>query len=426
MNAELGKLKEEQQRVRSQRADYERLMKKCQSDIADFEAKKGSELAAIGEMRDKESKRVAQERRLLERQNKASSTVVSVGKKEKDEIEQLKKENEKLREETKGKDSKFRQMIDRMKKQLEDVCTKNSGMEKEMRELKEKLLSVAQAKSVRSQKKDKENAMPVNEPTAAAKKPLEKLKPDLIAPIMESPNERDSDCNENGEIVQEAKTKAAICSNRDKAMKRRKNDVEEYDIQFLPKYHAKCVKIVSQRTFNDGKVSKQYENGKTEIIFTNGVRKESFQDGYSAVYFVNKDVKQVPSTLACGRRIRAARWCTTSTRRKRRRPPSPTECRCSSSRPDRSRSTTQTGPRRSGIPCGETKGSFPDGTLKCVFADGGEESIFTDGTVQRAEKDGAHAVEYPSGEKEIAFPDGSVIHEFPDGRVRKTYPDGTF
>lgn len=34
-----------------------------------------------------------------------------------------------------------------------------------------------------------------------------------------------------------------------------------------------------------------YQNGKKEVIFHNGVKREVFQDGYIVVHFMNKDVK---------------------------------------------------------------------------------------------------------------------------------------
>ena len=34
-----------------------------------------------------------------------------------------------------------------------------------------------------------------------------------------------------------------------------------------------------------------FANGKKEVIFSNGVRRETFPDGYTIVYFNNNDVK---------------------------------------------------------------------------------------------------------------------------------------
>jgi centromere protein J len=41
----------------------------------------------------------------------------------------------------------------------------------------------------------------------------------------------------------------------------------------------------------DGKVQRFYDNGKKEVIFSNGVKREVWPSGYSVVYFANNDVK---------------------------------------------------------------------------------------------------------------------------------------
>lgn len=42
---------------------------------------------------------------------------------------------------------------------------------------------------------------------------------------------------------------------------------------------------------SDGKIQRIYLNGKKEVIFSNGVRRETFTDGYIIVYFSNEDIK---------------------------------------------------------------------------------------------------------------------------------------
>jgi centromere protein J len=42
---------------------------------------------------------------------------------------------------------------------------------------------------------------------------------------------------------------------------------------------------------HDGKLQRIYASGKKEVIFNNGVKRESFPDGYTIVYFNNKDIK---------------------------------------------------------------------------------------------------------------------------------------
>lgn len=41
----------------------------------------------------------------------------------------------------------------------------------------------------------------------------------------------------------------------------------------------------------DGKIQRVYTNGKKEVIFHNGVKREVYPDGYIIVHFTNKDIK---------------------------------------------------------------------------------------------------------------------------------------
>lgn len=72
-------------------------------------------------------------------------------------------------------------------------------------------------------------------------------------------------------------------------------DPSQYDMQFLPRYHNNDdanKRVVQENISNDGKIVRWYANSKKEVIFRKGVRKEIFPDGYTIVYFKNKDIKQ--------------------------------------------------------------------------------------------------------------------------------------
>jgi centromere protein J len=49
--------------------------------------------------------------------------------------------------------------------------------------------------------------------------------------------------------------------------------------------------VKDQIVGNDGKIQRTYLSGKKEVIFSNGVKRETFPDGYTIVYFNNSDVK---------------------------------------------------------------------------------------------------------------------------------------
>ena len=73
------------------------------------------------------------------------------------------------------------------------------------------------------------------------------------------------------------------------------DEEEDFSLKFPKEYHSKTLanqKVVEQYVGHDGKIQRIYQNGKKEVIFNNGVKRESFPDGYTIVYFNNQDIKQ--------------------------------------------------------------------------------------------------------------------------------------
>ena len=70
---------------------------------------------------------------------------------------------------------------------------------------------------------------------------------------------------------------------------------EDFSLKYPKQYHAKSAansKVIDQYVGHDGKIQRVYASGKKEVIFNNGVKRESFPDGYTIVYFNNQDIKQ--------------------------------------------------------------------------------------------------------------------------------------
>ncbi|TNV73675.1 hypothetical protein FGO68_gene11096 [Halteria grandinella] len=147
----------------------------------------------------------------------------------------------------------------------------------------------------------------------------------------------------------------------------------------------------------DGKVTRVYADQRREVIFPNGVRRETWGDGYSVVYFTNGDIKQSFPTRTL---YHFSAQETTQTTY----PNGLQVFRFSNRQLEKH------------FPDGSKEITFPDGTLKCVFADGEEESIFPDGTVQRV-TDGVRVVEYADGVRETVYQDGRRVRETADGSV---------
>lgn len=70
---------------------------------------------------------------------------------------------------------------------------------------------------------------------------------------------------------------------------------EDYEMKFPSMYHNQQdpdnTTVQEQIVGNDGKVQRTFLNGKKEVIFSNGVRRETHPDGYTIVYFNNNDIK---------------------------------------------------------------------------------------------------------------------------------------
>ncbi|CAG9332024.1 unnamed protein product [Blepharisma stoltei] len=140
-------------------------------------------------------------------------------------------------------------------------------------------------------------------------------------------------------------------------------------------------KIVSESKTDDGKIQRVYSDGKKEILFTNGVRREIFPNGYSVVYYSNNDIKQ---NFPDGKIIYFYSEAQTT----------------QTTMPDGLQIYKfSNGQIEKHFPDGTREITFPDGTIKCVFADGEEETVFTDGTIQKKDAQGVKYMEFPQDEK---------------------------
>lgn len=155
----------------------------------------------------------------------------------------------------------------------------------------------------------------------------------------------------------------------------------------------------------DGKVTRLYSDQRREVVFPNKVRRDTWPDGYSVVYFTNGDVKQSFSTRTV---YHFQEQQTTQTTY----PNGLQVFRFLNRQLEKH------------FPDGTKEITFPDGTLKCVFAEE-EESIFPDGTVQRVNREtGVSVVEFPDGTRDTAYPDGRRVREDADGTVRVIVQNG--
>ena len=170
---------------------------------------------------------------------------------------------------------------------------------------------------------------------------LEKPEKDFNTKIKNSPNKSIPIREEQNQAL---KKEMALPKDEDERME----DISQYEMRFPEVYHGKAQrasKLVKQEVSNDGKILKIFENNKKEVIFPSGMRKEIYPDGYTIVFFGNKDIKQV--ILILKRLFRMEKLFISSQNRKLRKQQKLTEPKYSNLRTISWRSITPMGVRRS-------------------------------------------------------------------------------
>ena len=479
LSEEIDKLKKDRKRVEKQKMEYDKLFKKLQGDVTEFETYKEKEMANISELREKEQKKIAQEKRVLDRQNKAVQNMPN--KKEKEEIESLKKETAKLHEDMKAKEGRNKVLIDKTKRQLDESLGKNKELEKLVNELKEQIIQLRSETSVvpDAKKSNKENSKPKPEkieriekpesPSPESEKKIQKAKvpkkaaskkivespkevPTTSDPIAENDERSEQSEDDVGNEYDHSERKSIAADRNNNENDDNNNDNENDNVS--ERLHEAAVERAAASAEDDLKeklreVSVPAEKGaeneseKYDMVFLQKYHAKNVKLVSQRVYNDGKISRQYENgktELTFSNGVRKETFTDNyaviyfnNQDIKQTYPDGKVVYYFAEAK------TTQT-TFSDGLqvfkfasvqiekhyPDGTKEISFPDGTIKCIFADGEEESIFADGTVQRVEKSGIKAIEYPNGEKEITFPDGTLIKEFPDGRIRKTYPDGTY
>lgn len=275
LNYQLIKLRRENDKVGKLKIEYEKLTKKLNKDIQDFHERKDNEIRELEQWKEEELRRIQKEKKIIDRNVKSTANTSS--KKDKEEIDTLKAAIIKIQDEYKMKENNNKLMIERLRKQLDEANNKIADLSRTTDEIKSK-----DKKNI-SNKKVTDLIM---EKTESKKEIKEKGKADVKKEV-KKPDKKlkgeknvNFDTNESNKIIETDKDIV---------------DAESYDLVFPEKYHPSGNtqnKIIKQEKTSDGKIIKIYENDKREIFFPSGVRKELYPDGYQAVFFSNKDIKQ--------------------------------------------------------------------------------------------------------------------------------------
>ena len=126
LNSEISKFKLENERVKKIRRKYEDLLKEITKEKEEFEKKKSKEIEEFEAWKNEETKKIKREKKISERQNKVLASMPN--RKEREEIENLKKIVKKLEDDCKFKDQRGKLTNDRLKKQLDESNSKNKEL----------------------------------------------------------------------------------------------------------------------------------------------------------------------------------------------------------------------------------------------------------------------------------------------------------
>jgi len=317
LDIEIEILKQEQDAIEKQKTEYDSLIAALQIEMEKFYKKKEEDIIAFEQEKLEHARQIAKEREELD----AKLELIDGGMKE--ELEVLRKENQGLREEIKAKDQAHASSLDKMRKEMNKILKANEELQKKITEitdhkkLQNKIpttssqtrIKTPDAKSgvknilgSRGSKVDNINPK-VHSKIIADTKPSAKRKDLNKSPSNSRTNIKGTNTSLTGKISTPNKNASKnsarnqpesaekIFNNTFKCNAEDKDEV--YDMVFPPKYHSgNNGKILSSKSSQEGKITKVYSNGKTEMLFGNGVRRESFPDGYTIIHFNNKDIKQ--------------------------------------------------------------------------------------------------------------------------------------
>lgn len=454
LNKDIQVVKLEKQRVLEMKAEYERLTKKLKLDINEYAQTKEQEKYEFERYKEEELRKIDREKK-AQFKNVKNIQLSSQLKKEKEENEYLKSEVLKLKEELKTKEQRNKLVMDRIRRQYEESLKKIDDLQKDIEILEDKLKNCNQSSTknvnkvkpplcanLTSEKKKLNSNRNKTRSISRDKVPVITTTPihnnansNISYTGLTPPTEDKFNLNQYNDYTLTSHRRSNSLSNNNNTTLPSNNiipnsysnnnisnaithknsnsnldddDPSQYEMVFLPLYHNNnIVKLAGQEVTQDGKIIKVYENGKKEVIFPSGLRKEIFADGYQVTYFQNKDIKQlypdqkevyyfglnetVQTKFPDG--LQVFKFANGQIEKHY---------------PDKSRVI-----------------KYNDGIVRTIFPDKYEEIFYPDGSLQKIEPNGTITIDYENGMKETKYPDGTEMKEYPDGRICKINTNGT-
>ncbi|XP_006046150.2 centromere protein J isoform X1 [Bubalus bubalis] len=405
LETEIEKFKAENASLAKLRTERESALEKLRKEIADFEQQKAKELARIEEFKKEEMRKLQKERKVFEKYSTVARTFPD--KKEREEIQALKRQVSDLQEDLKRKEAKWSSTHGRLRSQIEMLVRENTDLREEIKVMERFRLdawkkaeatesSAKMGQCVTASKKDGflNSSVRFQKSQISSGTQVEKYKKNYL-PTQGNPSQRSK--SEPHDLGSSEKGQTASPRELPEPVNFPDPDYKEEDEK---------EEIEGEISHPDGKVEKVYKNGCHVVLFPNGTRKEVSADGETVtVTFFNGDIKQVMPDRRVIYYYAATQTAHTTF-------PEGLEVLHFSN-----------GQIEKHFPDGRKEITFPDQTIKNLFADGQEESIFPDGTVVRVQRDGNKIIEFNNGQRELHTAQFKR-REYPDGTVKTVYTNG--
>ena len=314
LEQEITKFKEENEKLVKQRRKLEDLRSRTMSEHQAWERKKEIEIAELENKKQGLASSLARERRTLQREKNQMLKLPT--RKERDEIEDLRKEFESYREEAQRREKRLRFEVERLRKANDALTAKNKDLAVEVRAFENEAIQNEWSQDAQT--------------TTRAKVRIVKNVDGASSHVGDRLHRPESGCTDMAYAMGGADN---ILSAAKETMRECLGGAEEHSgsdvrygnfaieesehthqderellkntMQSRPPHtlHEEEWNKIDELAYNDdqfeeilhvgGKVERRYKSGRKIVFFTNGTRKESFPSGcYSAVYFHNGDIKK--------------------------------------------------------------------------------------------------------------------------------------
>ncbi|XP_035629686.1 centromere protein J-like [Oncorhynchus keta] len=438
-NAALARLRQENEK------NQEKLRKEC----AEFEQRKAEELAKFEEFKREETKKLQKERKVFERHASAARAIPD--KRERDEIQAMKKQLSFLQEELKRRESRWSTTHNRLRQQIDSLSSDNSNLKDEVRTMEKLRLSTwrkigtdgERENDRREKERGREGPRPLDSYIALEARCLKLASPpDTVrssqpqssisskgSPSGHSPTTQGGIrgiLKRSGPTPAPSPAHSYSSEDRPESLTRSHHPAQSHDHSNNLSPRARGLQTETEvkeqqepgqdvLTHSDGKMERVLACGGRLIIFPNGTRKEVSADGLTVkVTFFNGDIKQVMADQRVIYYYADAQTTHTTY------PDGIEVLQFPNNQTEKH------------FPDGRKEITFPDQTVKNLYPDGREESVLTDGTIIQVNLDGSKEIQFNTGQKEIhtadykrrEYPDGTLKTVYTDGRQETRYPTG--